>query len=339
MTKYDPAWLDALCLAGRVAWARLTPPRVAATDARGPSPVRSTPIALVSRNRLGTWSSTAATSPEADAALSSGARTVAAALAQRGASFFDELARGTGLLSAQLEDALRELVAAGRVTCDAFRGLRGLLVPARRRVPAHLRSRAVTLAPAVEAAGRWALVPRQAAVDAASQEGTETIARTLLRRHGVVFKRVLERESALPAWRELLRTLHRLEARGEIRGGRFVDGFSGEQFATPEAVAMLRATRKAQARGELVSLSAADPLNVAGVLIPGPRVAAVLGNRLLLRDGLPIAVLESRTVSFLVEMLPADRWNTEKTLRRTPVSRSPRRDARWRATPVGGGHA
>jgi ATP-dependent Lhr-like helicase len=142
----------------------------------------------------------------------------------------------------------------------------------------------------------------------------------LLRRYGVVFWRLLEREAAaLPPWRDLLRVYRRLEARGEIRGGRFVAGFSGEQFALPDAVAALRAVRRQPEKGEWVSLSAADPLNLVGILTPGARLAALTPNRLLYRDGLPIAVLAGGEVQFLEKLPPNEEWPARKLLLRGAV--------------------
>jgi ATP-dependent Lhr-like helicase len=153
----------------------------------------------------------------------------------------------------------------------------------------------------------------------------EAAAWALLRRYGVVFRRLLERESLAPPWRDLLRVYRRLEARGEIRGGRFVDGFSGEQFALPEAVGRLRAVRREQRRGHLASVSAADPLNLVGIVTPGERLPALSGNRVLFRDGEPIAVLESRHTRFLVELGPAERWQAQNALTRRPFqSAAPR---------------
>jgi len=147
----------------------------------------------------------------------------------------------------------------------------------------------------------------------------ETIARGLLRRYGVVFRRLLDREEALPPWRDLLRVYRRLEARGEIRGGRFVDGFAGEQFALPEAVAALRAVRRRAHDGALVSLSAADPLNLLGILTPGRRLPAVAANRVLYRDGVAIAVREAREIRFLVDLPPAEEWPARNALLRRRV--------------------
>ena len=142
---------------------------------------------------------------------------------------------------------------------------------------------------------------------------------TLLRRYGVVFRKLLERESLLPPWRDLLRVLRRLEARGEIRGGRFVEGFSGEQYALPEAIGRLRAIRKTPGGGALVAVSAADPLNLVGILTPGERVTALAGNRVLYRDGVPIAVYEAKRVRFLVDLDAATRWQAEGALVRRTV--------------------
>jgi ATP-dependent Lhr-like helicase len=271
VADYAPEQLDGLCTSGRVAWGRLTP--------GAKTPLRTSPVALLLREHLGTWN---ASNAEAD--LSSEAKAVREALEKRGASFFRELAAASGLLPAFLERALAELAAAGIVTADSFAGLRALLAPPEKR-----RGR-------VEQAGRWSLF-------ASSLEGSsaEMIARTLLKRYGVVFRGLLARESQLPPWRELVRVYRRLEARGEIRGGRFVAGFGGEQFALPDAVGRLRAVRKLEKPGELVLVGAADPLNLVGILTPEARVASVYRNSVLLSDGLPIAALEGGEVRRLAD--------------------------------------
>jgi len=173
-------------------------------------------------------------------------------------------------------------------------------------------------------AGRWTLTPRPAQDSASTPidpETVEQIARLLLRRYGVVFKRVLEREADwLPPWYELLRVYRRLEARGEIRGGRFVAGFSGEQYALPEAVASLRALRKEQAEGQLVSVSAADPLNLVGILTPGARVPALASNRVLYRDGVPIVVQIGGEAQFLETLAPGEEWTARNALLRSPLA-------------------
>src|SRR5438105_1656275 len=221
LDSYEPSWLDDQCLAGRVAWARLRPRN---GGDRSASPVRTTPIALLARRHAGLWTSLSAI--EEPARPSSRAQTVADFIRQFGASFFDELVEGTGLLRPQVEEALGELVALGIVTSDSFAGLRALL-----RKPAAGGRRRTTMF-GMESAGRWALARRPRPQMQARPEAVEHLARTLLLRYGVVFWRLIEREAPwLPPWRDLLRAYRRLEARGEIRGGRFVAGFCGEQFA------------------------------------------------------------------------------------------------------------
>jgi ATP-dependent Lhr-like helicase len=327
MKEYDPAWLDGLCLAGRFVWGRGMPP--SGDGGRRSGPVRSTPIALLARHGLPLWREIAPSPDPAALELTGDARVVHDWLWQRGACFFSEIARGTGLLHTQLEMALAELVAWGLVTSDSFTGLRALLVPA------HKRPRVDCSRPGggsvslfgMENAGRWSLLhtappPPPATVfgPAISSEAAETAAWALLRRYGVVFRKLLERETLLPPWRDLLRVLRRLEARGEIRGGRFVDGFSGEQYALPDAVGRLRALRKQPRKGTLVSVSAADPLNLVGIATPGDRLPALAGNRLLYRDGQPIAVLEGREPRFLVDLDAATRWAAQGALVRRSVA-------------------
>jgi ATP-dependent Lhr-like helicase len=171
----------------------------------------------------------------------------------------------------------------------------------------------------MEDAGRWALTRRAAAV-APEADAVEHVACTLLQRYGVVFWRLLEREANwLPPWRELLRCYRKLESRGEIRGGRFVSGFSGEQFAVPDAIGMLRKLRRKPASGALVSVSAADPLNLAGILTPGPKLPALTGNRLLYRDGLPIALFSGGDVHFLATLDAGSQWDAHNALLRSAV--------------------
>jgi ATP-dependent Lhr-like helicase len=318
IAEYEPAWLDDQCLAGRISWARLRPREAKPGGERGATPVRTTPIALFARRHAPLWSSLAAGAEAAEPGLR--AQAVAGFIRDHGASFFDELVEGTGLLRTQIEDALAELVALGRVNSDSFGGLRALLTPSDRRRPfagGRRRRRSVTFG--MEDAGRWALTRRPAA-PAAGPEAIEHVARTLLLRYGVVFWRLIEREAGwLPPWRDLLRVYRRLEARGEIRGGRFVAGFSGEQFALPNAVGALRETRRRKPDGAWVSISGADPLNLVGILTPGPRLAALTGNRLLYRDGLPVALLAGGEVQFLATLDTAEAWEARKALLRAAV--------------------
>jgi len=210
------------------------------------------------------------------------------------------------------------------VSADSFGGLRALLMPLERKRKLAARGRrSATFG--LEEAGRWSLVHRSSTASSVidQAENIEAVAWVLLRRYGVVFRRMLTREAAwLPPWHALLRACRRLEAQGHIRGGRFVAGISGEQYALPDAVGALRSIRKRESTGELVSLSAADPLNLAGILTPGARVAALAGNRLLLCDGVPIATLSGGEVQYLSDVPPAEQWRVRNALlRQTPRSR------------------
>jgi ATP-dependent Lhr-like helicase len=298
IADYDPDWLDAQCQSGRVVWTRLRSrkslaPREHAAQATRPGPVRSTPIVLLPRRELPLWSALAAPTADDSIALTSRARMVADYLTTHGASFFDEITAGTRLLQTELEDALGELVSQGTVNSDSFVGLRALIVPASKRPRTGAPRRSRRGAFGIADAGRWTLIRRgnsDKANDASA--GLEHIARTLLLRYGVVCWRMLEREAAwLPPWRDLLRVYHRLEARGEIRGGRFIAGLSGEQFALPEAIGLLRQIRQRAHDGTMVCVSGADPLNLVGTIVPGARVPAVTGSRVLYRDGMPIATM------------------------------------------------
>ena len=363
---FTPDMLDRLCLAGRASWARPAPP-VRETPGRSFGPIRSTPIALFSRQGRrqaslwlaaggavaadgglpteprpfsdsmarqgseaeardagGTGGSTTFSSgttkvpskvvvPQgedvAPASLSAGARGILAYLEARGASFFDDILAETGASGLDAAAALGELIAQGRVTADGFAGLRAFTGASARRLRA------------IAEAGRWSCVARRAA-DAGDvgDDGVEAVARTLLRRYGVVFKPLLARESITVPWRDLLREFRRLEARGEIRGGRFVAGFTGEQYALPEAVETLRRVRRAAAHGGIVTLSAADPLNLTGVVCLGERVSATASTRIAFRDGVPIATLTgSRKIDWIEPQSPEQEWGARNALLRRRI--------------------
>jgi ATP-dependent Lhr-like helicase len=233
----------------------------------------------------------------------------------------------TKLLRSQVEESLAELVANGVVVSDSFTGLRALLTPGSRKTQAAARRKHRQPVYEMATAGRWSILhrgihrengngstPTRGTQNPVDHEKAEEIAWTLLKRYGVVFKRLLEREGMTLPWRVLLRVYHRLEARGEIRGGRFVAGISGEQFALPEAVGMLRAIRREGAKDEMISVSAADPLNLAGIIIPGNRITAHTSNRVLYHDGVPIAALESGETHFLMELSRATEWKAKAAL-------------------------
>jgi ATP-dependent Lhr-like helicase len=324
VSDYDPAALDSLCLSGRVMWARLTTPKPGPERLKSSGPVRTTPIALLNRKSLSLWAPLFPQPAIEEINLTSAAASVYEYLVQRGASFFTDLVDGVSLLGTQIEEALGELVACGLVTADSFTGLRALLTPSNKRTNSAMKRKRREAVYEMANAGRWSLLSREAKPSngrvSYDREAVEKIARILLRRYGVVFKRVLDREDVAVPWRELLKTYHRLEARGEIRGGRFISGFSGEQFALPEAVGMLRAIRRTPGEGTLVSVSAADPLNLVGIITPGDRVSAFAANRILYRDGVPIATLESGGVRFLVEMDSASEWKAKNALVRRAIA-------------------
>jgi ATP-dependent Lhr-like helicase len=314
LERYDPAWLDALCLSGRFVWARLSPPRSA--PSRSPAPVRSTPIALVQRTRLAGWASLARRpEPDQDLPLGSDARALLTLMSERGALFFAELAAASALLPSRVEAALAELVARGLITSDGFTGLRALITPSSRRPSLEGRNRRRTAAPfGMESAGRWTCLPRGPWTDVQPQHAADMVAPVLLRRYGVVFRRLLDAEGPMPPWRDLLRAFWRLEARGEIRGGRFVSGMQGEQFALAEAIERLRSVRRSAPDGVLLGISAADPLNLTGIVLPGARVSPLASGRILFRDGLPIAVREAGEVRLLVDLEPAEAWRARNAL-------------------------
>ncbi len=316
---YQPSMLDTLCLAGDAGWARLsvpTPTEAAAVGRLG----GTTPIALFLREHGDVWQTlrhigdgrdqaTVVEPPGQDPRhkektpdpfFSVGAGKVLAALRARGASFLRELAAACAMDDADAASALGELVAAGLVTSDGFAGLRAIVRASSGR-PAVRDGR-------TSSAGRWSLLrrddqnaPREAAVEAQAW--------ALLRRYGVVFRRLLTREANAAPWRELARTYRRLEARGEIRGGRFVSGMSGEQFALPDAVSTLREIRRTPADGRLITISAADPLNVTGIITAGERVRAIETSRIVYRDGVPMAALQGdylRPLAPIADAIAAD---------------------------------
>ena len=307
MKHYSAQMLDRLCAAGRIAWCRPSA-RGNAEAVRKSGPVRMTPIFWTERENLAHWQR----APEGEApVLSSRAQRVLDSLKEHGASFLDDIARDAGALKTEVEMALGELVSHGLITADSFAGLRGLLMTSARR--SRLRSRGL----GVEEAGRWALTRKSRAAaenpGALAEPHVEHIARVLLRRYGVVFRKLLERESELPPWRELFYVYRRLEARGEIRGGRFVSGFAGEQFALADAASMLRKVARDEGE-ELVAISAADPLNLVGLILPGEKVPALPGNRLLLRNGVPVAIQTGRDVRYLQPVDSHAEWEIRNLL-------------------------
>jgi len=303
VTDYDPKWLDQLCMTGAVGWGRLSP-HPATLDAGGTNestegqprqrrviPTSVAPITFFVREEadwMGLRENPHFSQNQREMGhpgLSGGGQIVLEFLRQRGASFFADIVRGTGKLKAEIETALWELVAAGLVTADGFDNLRSLIDPKRRAGQGIGR----TSRPR-HSSGRWALLHADAAVE--RPRAVEAACWMLLRRYGIVIRDLLARESNLPTWRELLMGFRRLEDRGEIRGGRFVDGFLGEQFALPVAVESVRAMRNLPLSGDTITASAADPLNLLGILVPGDRVPAISGRFVSYRDGIAVSPTE-----------------------------------------------
>ena len=345
---YDTSMLDMLCLAGEVAWGRLSSPDSAHADSPRLAP--ATPIALFLREHAGAWQALRPAAADVEARLTDGARRLLAALRARGASFFADLRTAASLDDEEARSAVGSLVAAGLAASDGFSGVRALMASAYGR-PATLDRRA-------NFAGRWTAVETSTAetvtdwsrrsdplgsanadlsrrsdllgsakADAARTAAVETQAWTLLRRYGVVYRRLLARETLAPPWRELTRVYRRLEARGEIRGGRFVAGMAGEQFALPRAVERLREVRRTPADGGLLVVSTADPLNLAGIVTAGERLRAAARNRVLYRDGVPLAIREGDFVRNLAPIDPSLASDVARALSRrarigTPIVRA-----------------
>jgi ATP-dependent Lhr-like helicase len=319
---YNPAALDRLCASGRLLWMRLPGGRAAEERAAASKStlLRNTPLSLMDREAVEYWRRLL---PEAarEANLSSSAGAVLEVLQRHGALFFVDIVRHSGQLRSQAEEALAELAARGLVTSDSFAGLRALIVPAGQRPrygrPPRRRRRTAGPPGGIDDAGRWSLLPDSGGVQAESRrfsvaaDTLEQIAHALLRRYGVVFRRVLERETLLPPWRELLYVYRRMEARGEVRGGRFVDGFSGEQFALPDAVGLLR---KPAQGDQTVVISATDPLNLAGIILPGERVPALLTNRIVFQDGRAVARLLNDRLEYLEQVNAQSQWRIRQLL-------------------------
>jgi ATP-dependent Lhr-like helicase len=306
--RYEPSMLDMLCHSGEAAWGRLSPVVRERSSIAGLVP--ATPVALFLREHAGAWRTLRA--PGDPPPLTEAAERVLALLRSRGASFFADLTSAAGLDADQLRTAIGTLVACGLVTSDGFSGLRALVWAARGRPSHHDRRSSF--------AGRWTAVAPQAD-DSTREEAVELQAWTLLRRYGVVFRRLLTRETNAAHWRELARVYRRLEARGEIRSGRFVTGMSGEQFALPGAVEQVRDVRRIAAGGQLVTISAADPLNLTGIITAGERIRTAGRNRIVYCDGVPLAVREGDFTRELASIEPRLAGDVARALRsqRTPA--------------------
>lgn len=324
VTGYSPGFLDALCLGGDVVWGRWRLRSTQAeTPARRPGLTRTAVIGLAMRDDM-PWLLDDA--PADDQGLSPAARDVLAFLRTHGASFFSEIGAGARRLPSEVEEALWQLVAAGLATADSFAALRALVSGETKRQD---RSRRRRRQPRRTREGRWSLLDRRwSGQDKPEYPGipegkVEFWAQQYLRRYGVFCRELLAREPSAPPWRELLRVLRRSEARGEIRGGRFIAGLNGEQFALPEAVEALRALKGREAPGRFLRISACDPLNLAGILTPGPRIPAVLGNRIIYRDGVPVATVENGETRILSQVDASEQTTLQRMLDIRPLEAAP----------------
>lgn len=348
---YDPNWLDVLCISGRAFWGRYSLPTVnrkSLQRARSAGPVRSTPIVLGQRQNMDLWQALAVDQNNGQESVeySANASRIESDLAQHGASFFDQIESRTGLLKAQLEEGLAELVSQGRVSSDSFTGLRALLTPASKKPSSHRRRQRQAMF-GIADAGRWSLLDTfsgQRAAQLAEQSTTKNTTQSTtgqqaarraqrwdvldedqlqrlifvyLQRWGVLCRAFIDRESLAPPWRILLQQLRRLELQGVLRGGRFIAGVGGEQFASQETVDELRQFKKQQAQRTTVPyycVAACDPVNLLQLLQPSRKLARLSGNRVLYQGGIPVALLESGDVHFLRQVEGDEHWQLQQLL-------------------------
>lgn len=333
IADYDPNWLDVMCISGRVVWGRYSLPVSSNRrngQKRNSGPVKSTPISLMRRENLDIWQAlaNAQVAEQEQLPRSNLAERIEQDLEEHGASFFDQIQTRTGLLKAQLEEGLAELVSLGRVCSDSFTGLRALLTPNHKKPSSH-RRRGRKAMFGVEDAGRWSVQDTFKTTDDATQpsrfwdvldeEQLERLVTIYLQRWGVLFRGILDKELLAPPWRVLLPVLRRLELRGALRGGRFVSGVGGEQFAFPETVDELRKfkrSRETAVNADYFSLAATDPLNLINFILPGRKIPRLSKNRVLYRGGVPVAVMESGEISFLRNIEAEEQWQLQQMLTR-----------------------
>lgn len=290
LKHYTPSMLDQSCLQGQVSWGRRTIPSHSSSKRSRQSLLKTSPIGLFPLESMYWWFS----DPVDVDGLTPSAQRLLELLSDKGALFFHQIKQACGWLHTQVEEVIGELVATGVARADSFIGLRALLTPSKQRPSAQraYRRRGRLHQNDIAMAGRWSLL-RQPSNEPLSQELERQrvvhIAQVLLRRYGIVFRKLLDRENGLPPWRELLRVYRQMEARGEVRGGHFISGFGGEHFALPEAIGLLRRLRREPPPAQAVVIHACDPLNLMGIILPGPSVAQQHHNRILMLDGLPLA--------------------------------------------------
>ena len=309
---YASSWLDTLCLSGRYVWGRLRPFKTHGDTTKTTGPIKTTPIAIIGRANAGLWHSLSGHGVDPPS-LSGYAKTIYELIGHSGALFFDDIVARTSMLRTHVEQAISELVSAGLLTSDSYSGLRALLVSSRQKKSRRHRGISFDLA----MAGRWGVSADGEGLD--RSQAVEAYARVALLRFGVVFRRLTERESAAPPWRDLVKVFRRLEMQGEIRGGRFIDGVWGEQYALSEAVTALRSVKRKGKDGVPVVISAADPTNLVGVLDSGKRVPALARNRILYRDGTPVMTLEGGAIRTLSPVDPDEAWALKTTIMKRAI--------------------
>lgn len=331
IASYDPNWLDVMCISGKLAWGRYSLPQKSIRKLnrkRNAGPVKSTPITLLRRNNLDIWQALAKSQIQEDQSvdISGVANRIAEDLRTNGASFFDEIQQRTGLLQTQLEEGLAELVAQGMVSSDSFTGLRALLTPNHKKRSAH-RRRGRNPMFGVEDAGRWSLLDtfqinkeqdsNSRHWDVLDEEQLERLITIYLHRWGVLFRGILDKEMAAPPWRVLLAKLRRMELQGMLRGGRFIAGVGGEQFAFAETVDELRKfkrTKEEATTTSYYSVAATDPVNLINFILPKHKLPRLSKNRVLYRGGVPIALLESGEVHYLKPNSAEEQWQWQQML-------------------------
>lgn len=334
IADYDPNWLDVMCISGKLAWGRYSQPQKSIRKMnrkRNAGPVKSTPVTLLRRSNLDIWKALARSqvTEEQQIELSGSARKIADDLLQNGASFFDEIQHRTGLLRTQMEEGLAELVAQGQLSSDSFTGLRALLTPNHKK-PGNHRRRGRTSMFGVEDAGRWSLLdtfepteqkaPSNRHWQVLDEAQLERLITVYLHRWGVLFRGILDKEMAAPPWRVLLAKLRRMELQGVLRGGRFIAGVGGEQFAFAETVDELRKFKRSREDSsehkttQYFCVAATDPVNLINFILPGRKLPRLSKNRVLYRGGVPIAVMESGEVHYLKQTTAEEQWQWQQML-------------------------
>lgn len=311
---YQPDWLDQCCLSGHFTWLRGKGRDGNNSASRKTTSLKTTPVTFIQRKNLLELTRHWYADPERPE-LSDQAQQVYDHLVHNGACFHDDLFQRFGDLQTIFDATLAELITAGLITSDSFTGLRKYLRSSKQsKQLLRARRRSSLRFDNHNQIGRWSIIKTQKSNDLEFSSEIEVVAMSLLKRYGVIFRRLVDRENGLPPWRDLLMCYRRLEAQGKIRGGRFVSMVSGEQFALPEAIGSLRSIRRSKSNRQLISICAADPLNLTGILLPGPRIPSQGTNRIVFRDGVPVAAKTGKEIKLLEEINSEDDWAIKNAL-------------------------